>query len=172
MSDFPVIAGFYRLLFMYFEPFSTILPAVMIWTVPGAGWFHHELVPDGAPSGLLDDRTTMAVWQLGNCYFLLSLLEGLGLRAVRDALPGNPVAQERIAGATLTAMAIADATHIVVSWLALPTSLRYSFSSWNGTTHGNVTFVVFLLATRLAWFAGVGRKRYYYGQKTQSIKRD
>ena len=41
-------------------------------------------------------------------YFLLSLLEGLGLRAVRDALPGNPVAQERIAGATLTAMAIAD----------------------------------------------------------------
>lgn len=39
----------------------------MIWTVPGAGWFHHELVPDGAPSGLLDDRTTMAVWQLGNC---------------------------------------------------------------------------------------------------------
>lgn len=41
-------------------------------------------------------------------YFLLGLLEGLGLRAVRDALPDNPVAQERIAGATFTAMAIAD----------------------------------------------------------------
>lgn len=36
------------------------------------------------------------------------MLEGLGLRAVRDALPGNPIAQEHIAGATLTAMAIAD----------------------------------------------------------------
>lgn len=36
------------------------------------------------------------------------MLEGFGLRAIRDALPGNPVAQERLTGTILTAMAIAD----------------------------------------------------------------
>ncbi|CAL1697048.1 unnamed protein product [Somion occarium] len=174
MTDYPAVTGFYRLLFLYLEPFSTVLPAVIIWGVPGAAWFHHELVPDGTPpsEAFMDARTTMAVWQLGNCYFLLGLLEGLGLRAVRDALPDNPVAQERIAGATFTAMAIADVTHIIASWLALPASLQYNPSAWNGTTHGNITFVVFLLATRLAWFAGVGRQRYYYGQPSKISKKE
>lgn len=39
---------------------------------------------------------------------LLGLLSSLVFRAVRDALPNNPTAQERILGASLTAMAIAD----------------------------------------------------------------
>lgn len=41
-------------------------------------------------------------------YMLLGLLESLGLRAVKDALPDNPRAQEQIMGATLFAMAVAD----------------------------------------------------------------
>lgn len=45
---------------------------------------------------------------MGVGYLLLGMLEGLGLRAVLKALPGNPVAQERLVGATLLAMAIAD----------------------------------------------------------------
>jgi hypothetical protein len=67
----------------------------------------------------------MAIWQLGNCafrvtvsrlshrltatgYLLLGMLSSLVFRAIRDALPGNPAAQERILGASLLAMAIAD----------------------------------------------------------------
>ena len=44
------------------------MPAVMAWFQPGAAWFHHELIPDNsvAPAAL-DARTTMAIWQLGNC---------------------------------------------------------------------------------------------------------
>lgn len=41
-------------------------------------------------------------------YMLLGLLESLGFRAVKDALPDNPKAQERIIGASLFAMAVAD----------------------------------------------------------------
>jgi hypothetical protein len=41
-------------------------------------------------------------------YLLLGLISSLVLRAVRDALPTDPVAQERILGATLAALAIAD----------------------------------------------------------------
>ena len=45
------------------------MPSVMAWIVPGAAWFHHQLIPDGTPvPAVLDDaRTTMAIWQLGNC---------------------------------------------------------------------------------------------------------
>lgn len=39
---------------------------------------------------------------------LLGLISSLVFRAVRDALRGNPVAQERIIGSALTALAIAD----------------------------------------------------------------
>lgn len=42
----------------------------MAWVFPGAEWFHHELIPskDSAlPAGFLDPRTSMAIWQLGNC---------------------------------------------------------------------------------------------------------
>ena len=41
-------------------------------------------------------------------YLLLGMLSSLVFRAVRDALPDNPAAQERILGASLFAMGVAD----------------------------------------------------------------
>jgi len=147
MSTFPALPGFYQFLFLYFEPVSTISPALMIWLWPGASWFHHQLVPSyesSMPLGLLDSRTTLAVWQLGNCYMLLGLISSLVFRAVRDALRNNPVAQERIIGSSLTALAIADLTHVLASVAGLPSDVQFKFTSWNATTHGNITFTLFL----------------------------
>jgi hypothetical protein len=45
-------------------------------------------------------------------YLLLGMLSSLVFRAIRDALPSNPAAQERILGASLLAMAIADASDL------------------------------------------------------------
>ncbi|KAJ8497187.1 hypothetical protein ONZ51_g640 [Trametes cubensis] len=101
-------------------------------------------------------------------YMLLGLISTFVFRAVRDALPNNPAAQERILGASFTALALADVTHILWSFVGLPDALKYDFASWNSMTHGNITFVVFLLGMRLAWFMGLGRKRYYYGQPAGS----
>jgi hypothetical protein len=44
-------------------------------------------------------------------YLLLGMLSSLVFRAIRDALPGNPAAQERIIGASLLAMALADVSY-------------------------------------------------------------
>ncbi|KAF8139792.1 hypothetical protein EV363DRAFT_1444287 [Boletus edulis] len=165
--DFPALPGLYQALFLYFEPLSTISPAFLAWFFPGAAWFHNQLIPTEAPSKALDARTTMAIWQLGNCYMLLGLISSFVFRAIRDALPNNPEVQERILGASFIALALADATHIALSWVGLPEDLRYSFGSWNSMTHGNITFTVFLLSMRLAWFAGIGRQRYYYGKAAQ-----
>lgn len=41
-------------------------------------------------------------------YMLLSLISSLVFRAVRDALPHEPRAQETIVKASLTALAVAD----------------------------------------------------------------
>ncbi|KAI0248666.1 hypothetical protein BJV78DRAFT_1233475 [Lactifluus subvellereus] len=167
MSDFPALPGAYKALFLYIEPASTILPAILIWFTPGAAWFHHELIPAPQdPSIGLEARTRMAIWQLGNCYLLLGMLSSLVFRAIRDALPSNPAAQERILGASLLAMAIADATHIAASFIALPDSLRYHPELWNPTTHGNISVVIVLLLFRVGWFLGVGRTRYYFGQRS------
>ncbi|KAF8167885.1 hypothetical protein B0H34DRAFT_35872 [Crassisporium funariophilum] len=165
-DTFPALPGFYRMLFLYLEPMSTIAPVLMVWVTPGASWFHHQLIPSAqsTPTTSLDPRTLMAVWQLTNCYFLLGLISSLVFRAVRDSLPNNPVAQERILGASFLALGIADLTHIIASFAGLPSELKYAPFEWNSMTHGNITIVIALFVFRAAWFAGIGRTRYYYGK--------
>ena len=52
---------------------------------------------------------------------LLGLISTFVFRAVRDALPNNPAAQERILGASFTALALADVS-------ALPTTQQLSLT--------------------------------------------
>ncbi|RDB28607.1 hypothetical protein Hypma_015050 [Hypsizygus marmoreus] len=169
MSSFSALPGFYNFMFLYLEPLSTIGPAISCLIHPGTQWFYHELVPSGTPAPAtaagLDPRTITAVWQLANCYFLLGLTSTVVFRAIRDALPNNPVAQERILGASLGALAVADLTHIFSSLLALPPDIRFDFGNWNTMTHGNISAVLVLFLSRMAWFAGVGRTRYWFGQR-------
>jgi len=161
--SFPALPGFYKFLFLYFEPATTIYPVFWTWVSPGAKNFHDELIPRTIPSGTLDPRTILAVLQLGNAYFLLALITSLVLRGVRDALPTNPIAQEKIVGRLLTALAIADVSHIAISYLYLPKEIQLEPSQWSITAHGNITFVAILALCRVAWLKGIGRKAYYYG---------
>ncbi|KAF8060948.1 hypothetical protein FPV67DRAFT_314855 [Lyophyllum atratum] len=174
-TPFPALPGFYYYYFLYFEPLTTFAPALVCLLSPGTAWYFHELVPSGitAPTTMagLDNRAVAAIWQLSNSYMLLGLLQSLGFRAIRDTLPDNPAAQERILGASLTGLAFADFTHILVSLLAVPADIRYDFANWNSMLHGNTTVVVALLIVRLAWFAGIGRTRYYFGQTQQNGKK-
>ncbi|KAG8764906.1 hypothetical protein FRC16_008222, partial [Serendipita sp. 398] len=90
----------------------------------------------------------MAIWQLANCYFLLGLIGSLVFRAARDSLRNDLVAQERIVGALLMALAIADISHVAVSVLATPYEIIMKPSSWNGAFIGNVPFTLFLFCCR------------------------
>ncbi|KAJ6573935.1 hypothetical protein DFH09DRAFT_383695 [Mycena vulgaris] len=164
MAKFQALQGFYQLLFLYLEPISTMFPALMAWVFPGAAWFHHQLIPSSSPvpSQGLDPRTHMMVWQLGNCYLLLGLISSLVFRAARDTLQNEPVAQERIVGSLLAALAIADITHIGATLAGLPPAIRYAPLAWNSMTHGNISIVVFLFSARCAWYLGIGRTPYYF----------
>jgi len=163
-SNFPALGGFYQLLFLYLEPISTMFPALMAWIFPGAAWFHHQLIPSSAPvpTAPLEPRTLMMVWQLGNCYLLLGLISSLVFRAARDSLRKDPVAQERIVGSLLAALAIADISHIAATLVGLPADIRYAPRAWNPMAHGNISVVVVLFSVRCAWFLGINRTPYYF----------
>ncbi|KAF9263102.1 hypothetical protein L218DRAFT_944804 [Marasmius fiardii PR-910] len=174
MSDFPALPGFYKLLFLYLEPASTTIPGLMILFYPGSTWFHHQLIPSSTeplPKGFLDDRTNMAIWQLAGCYFLLGMISSFVFRAVRSALRHDPKTQERVVGSLLIPLAIADVIHISSSFIGLPQDLRFSVQEWNGTTHGNITITTFLFVVRMAWFFGIGRRRYHFGQNSSANKK-
>ncbi|TFK43920.1 hypothetical protein BDQ12DRAFT_643714 [Crucibulum laeve] len=162
---FPALPGYYKFLFLYLEPVSAFFPIIMV-QLSGANQFHHELIPTAIEPILskLDPRTEIAIWQLATSYLLLCLTSSFLFRAVRDGLPHDPATQERIIGATLMALASADVSGTFP--LRLPADVRYSPSCWNTMTHGNVTFCVVLFLSRMAWFLGVGRQRYYYGRPT------
>ncbi|KAI9566983.1 hypothetical protein HD554DRAFT_2173839 [Boletus coccyginus] len=159
--NFLALPGFYQALFLYLEPLLTISPAFVVWFWPGPEWFHNQLIPESTLPGALDARTTMAMWQLGNCYMLLALTSSFVFRAIRD----NCLTILRLRNVSWAPASLRFAWRMwATSWVGLPEDLRYSFWSWNTMTQGNITFCVFILGMRLAWFAGIGRQRYYYGK--------
>ncbi|KAF9512757.1 hypothetical protein BS47DRAFT_1344997 [Hydnum rufescens UP504] len=163
--SFPSLPGVYSLIFLYTEPLSTLTGAFAAWFFPGATWFHHQLVPsfDPVPVALNNVRDKMAIWQLANCYFLLSLCSWFVLRSARDYLRHDLPSQEHIVRSLLVPLAIVDVTHVIVTLMAMPQDVIRKPLEWNGTTHGNITFTMFLFLTRIAWFAGVGRTVHHTG---------
>ncbi|EJT99044.1 hypothetical protein DACRYDRAFT_24124 [Dacryopinax primogenitus] len=157
-ESFPALPYPYRFLFVGLEPASLFLPFFLALLYPS--WFQHQLIPSSEPAAPLGPREVMAIWQLGNCYGLLGLISSFVFRAIRDTLKDNPWAQERIIAASLTALAIADITHILLTLLALPPKLRFNIVEWNAMTWGNIPTVVVLFVGRMAWFAGVGRTSF------------
>ncbi|KZT61810.1 hypothetical protein CALCODRAFT_427137 [Calocera cornea HHB12733] len=157
-GSFPALPHPYRFLFIGLEPASLFLPFFLALLYPA--WFQHQLIPSTAPAPPIGPREVMAIWQLGNCYGLLGLISSFVFRAVRDTLKDNPWAQERIVAASLSALAVADITHILITLLALPPDIRFDIAKWNAMTWGNVPTVVVLFAGRMAWFAGIGRTTY------------
>jgi amino acid transporter len=164
MTPYPALPGYYKFLFLYLEPISEVGPFVMCMK-EGASWFYNELVPPtGPPPTHLDPRAEIAIWQLAVGFLLLFFLTSLGFRAVRDSLQDKLDLQEKVTGTILFCLGIADVTHFTLTYIFLPEEWKYNPLMWNTTTHGNLSFVILLHTSRICWFLGVGRKRYYFGQ--------
>ncbi|KAG9050576.1 hypothetical protein FS837_004433 [Tulasnella sp. UAMH 9824] len=78
-------------------------------------WYYNETLPsEGKPGAASTLRTQLLVCQLGNCYFLLGMISLCVMSAIRRAVPYDAVAQEKLVGGLLTALAIADAAHYII----------------------------------------------------------
>ncbi|CAE6461133.1 unnamed protein product [Rhizoctonia solani] len=173
MNDHPAqrfnaFPGLYGLVFLNLEPASTLIPAIATVFVPGgAAWFYNEQVPGGAIQTLNGPHTWMILGQLVNAYSTIGMLSAFGFRAVRRALPNNPIAQEQIIGAILAVLATADITHIIATVVSLPWEAVSTPSIWNGTTYGNIVGSAFFFVLRIAWFAGIGRQTAISSRKNE-----
>jgi len=169
MTRFDALPGYYKLLFLHLEPLSLLGPFIQscLW---GPAWFYNELVPPKGPPPIdLDPRAQIGIWQLLTCYVSIFLITAILFRVIRDDLSHDPVTQEKMIAAFLLPLAIADQTHIFLTFTHLPADIRYLPLQWNLTTHGNITIVSILNVSRLCWFLGVGRKRYYLGRSQEDI---
>ncbi|KAH7345181.1 hypothetical protein B0J17DRAFT_638709 [Rhizoctonia solani] len=156
---FNAFPGLYGLIFLNLEPLSALIPFIATVFIPGgASWFYNEQVPGGVIQSVDGPHTQMVLGQLVNAYAVIGLSSAFGFRAVRRALPNNPVAQEKIIGATMAVLAAADVTHIIATVAALPWDVVSNPSVWNGTTYGNIAASAFFFVLRTAWFAGIGRQ--------------
>ncbi|EUC53824.1 transmembrane protein, putative, partial [Rhizoctonia solani AG-3 Rhs1AP] len=165
---FNAFPGLYGLVFLSLEPASTLIPAIATVFVPGgAAWFYNEQVPGGAIQTLNGPHTWMMLGQLVNAYSTIGMLSAFGFRAVKRALPKNPVAQEQIIGATLAILAASDIAHIIATVAALPWEVISNPSVWNGTTYGNLVGSAFFFVLRMAWFAGIGRQTVTSSRKDE-----
>jgi len=59
---------------------------------------------------------------------------------------------------------------VCISFFTLPENVRYDFANWNSVAWANIPIAFFWFLTRMAWFAGIGRTRYYFGQAMSQKK--
>jgi hypothetical protein len=140
------IPTFYRLVFMYIEPVSTLLGAIHAHYLQPKylSLTHAASFPDVIPLG-----TSIVLTQLANLYLLLCINEALVLRATDDL---------KVWRTFLVGLLIADLGHLysvrlVGSWV------YWEFWNWNAIDWGNVPFVYWLAVVRCCFLAGVGFKR-------------
>jgi hypothetical protein len=137
---------FYRLVFLYIEPVSTLLGAIHAHYLQSKylSLTHAASFPSVIPLG-----TSIVLSQLANLYLLLCINEALVLRVTNDP---------KVWRAFILGLLIADLGHLysvrlVGSWV------YYEFWNWNAIDWGNVPFVYWLAVVRCFFLAGVGFKR-------------
>lgn len=140
------IPTFYRLVFLYIEPISTLLGAFHAHYQQSKylSLTHAASFPDVIPLG-----TSIVLTQLANLYLLLCINEALVLRATNDV---------KVWRAFILGLLIADLGHLysvrlVGSWV------YWEFWNWNAIDWGNVPFVYWLAVVRCFFLAGFGFKR-------------
>ncbi|KAH7136083.1 hypothetical protein B0J11DRAFT_178284 [Dendryphion nanum] len=150
------IPAFYRLVFLYIEPISTLVGAIH------AHYFQHEYLglthaaSAPLPGSAIPISTSIVLTQLANLYLLLCINEALLLRATQDL---------KVWKTFLFGLLVADVGHLYsVSPAGL--AIYWQFWSWNAIDWGNIAFVYFLILVRIALFAGLG-----FGTGEQVIKR-
>jgi hypothetical protein len=138
------IPPFYRLVFLYLEPLSTLAGAVVAH-YQQARYLELTHSPS-APGPAIPLSTSIVLTQLANLYFLLCINEALVLRATQDIAVWRTF---------LFGLLVADAGHLYSVRLA-GGWVYWQAWRWNSIYWGHVGFVYFLALTRVLFLAGVG----------------
>ncbi|GAD96690.1 hypothetical protein SMAC_06673 [Paecilomyces variotii No. 5] len=135
---------FYRIFLLYVEPFFSLMGAFYAGERPRAYLQLTDL--RSAPLMGIPVGTEVVLRQLANLYLLFALNEAIVLRVTDDV---------RVWRALLVGLLIADFGHLY-SLLPLGLDVYWKVHHWTEMDWGNVAFVYFGAATRVAFLTGVG----------------
>ncbi|PSS12446.1 hypothetical protein M430DRAFT_36572 [Amorphotheca resinae ATCC 22711] len=132
-----------RVVFTVLEPLTLVAGFFAPFISPE--WFVAEQI---ASSPLVDitQNTKMVAYQLGNIYILLAMIGVAVLYTTTEA---------RVVRNYLIALAIADVSHVGVTWYAMGHERAVDVASWNSMTWGNIGVTTLLFVVRLAYLAGL-----------------
>jgi hypothetical protein len=138
------VPDFYRLVFLWLEPLSTLTGAVYAHLLQSE---YLTLTHAASAPGLaVPLSTSIVLSQLANMYLGLGLLEASVLRATSEL---------KVWRSLLTIMLLADIGHLY-SVAPLGSWVYWDCWRWNAIDWGNVPVVYFLAATRCLFLLGVG----------------
>jgi hypothetical protein len=135
---------FYKVFFLYVEPFFSFLGAVYAGGRPQQ--YLHLTHASSAPLADVPVGTHVALRQLSNLYLLFTINEALVLRATAD---------RRVWRTLLFGLLIADLGHLY-SLIPLGSEVFWNVSRWTEMDWGNVAFVYMGAATRISFLMDVG----------------
>ncbi|KAJ5668271.1 uncharacterized protein N7477_006841 [Penicillium maclennaniae] len=131
-----------HIVFGVLEPLSLVLGALApLYDLNGfvAGQTPHVEAPITHPS------TIALAYQLGNVYFLLSLV-GIGVLYTST--------EPKVLRNYLIGLAIADVGHVYATYLAMGWPAFVDVGAWNALTWGNIGATGFLFINRLLYLCG------------------
>jgi hypothetical protein len=140
----PRLPLWYRLFFLYIEPFSTVIGFYYAFMQQRIYLNLTHLL--SAPQSEIPLGTSIVLSQLANLYLLFALNEALVLRSTTDL---------NVWRALIVGLLIADFGHLF-SVAPLGLQIYWDFFSWNPIDWGNIGFVYLGAATRIAFLMGFG----------------
>ncbi|KAH8928454.1 hypothetical protein BT69DRAFT_1277055 [Atractiella rhizophila] len=134
--------------------FRTLIPAHRIW-------------PAASASRIVGNNATMAIRQLGGCYFILANMGFFLLRPLLPRLRQHPSLLHAVLFRYLAILAISDVIHIGLTFYDLGLEGTKDWRRWNQLVWGNVGVTTVLFVGRTAWFVVYGRKPEVKEGKTE-----
>ncbi|KAL2831175.1 hypothetical protein BDW59DRAFT_158121 [Aspergillus cavernicola] len=112
----------------------------------------HGFITDQIPSPASNSEVEIHATSFALAYQLANLY---GLLAILGAGVVYTTSESKVLRNYLVALAIADAGHVYVTYLAMGRGLFFDVRGWNVLTWGNVGATAFLFVNRVLYFLGV-----------------
>ncbi|KAF2014712.1 hypothetical protein BU24DRAFT_423611 [Aaosphaeria arxii CBS 175.79] len=141
MASLPHIPLLYRIMFLYFEPFSAFNGALLCHFRPA------NFLTTMSATATYSPSVQVIFDQVAACYILFAFNEAVVLRITKEL---------RVWKTMILGMVLCDMLHIYGSWQALGTEVSLRPWLWRSEDALNMTILYGFLLLRLAFLAGIG----------------
>lgn len=156
MAPKSAIPTFYWIMFAWYEPMLTTFGFLGALADPKQVHDQQAPWPAGGPPKEMPLATQVTILQLAHTTLLLGFINIAVLWACRKYLSSHLALQEKIVGALLAPLLLADFLHIGITLWALGDN-RWDVANWGGILWITIVTGISLMVPRVTWHMGIGR---------------